>query len=240
LILNLIYFKHIVPVFRNIAKTGENFTEIKDPMHTSDEEFFGLWDSAADEGKGNWSRKPVLRYDLFPELSPVLTAVMASDYQKAKDKLLLYYRTRPEKKPFPLKQTSSGFPSLQAEMDIEKIIGWTERESPAGEIMHISPKWKWHSLSLDRFDMKTFNVLDVDMDGSTIEIHSKENPSGNAPYIEAVVDGKTIKFKCVSDTYKAPEKTEKRTTEGNLFFIPGKRQDRMTIRVNLCPKDCRE
>ena len=196
----------------------DNYNEIHDPMHMPDEEFFGKWDAAANDGKGAWDWRPVLRYDLFPGLCAVLGNVKADDYQKAKESLLTYYRTRPEKKPFPLRKTSVGLSSLQADMDIEKIIGWTERESPAGEVMLISPEWKWHSLELERHDMKTFNVLDVDMDGGTIEIHSKENQSGNAPYLDAVVNGQTKQFRCVSDTYISAGKNRTKNY-GNEPFL---------------------
>lgn len=61
---------------------------IGDPMTTSDEDFFGVWNGT------EWTTQPQLRYASYPKLSAVAEAAKTGDYTKAKQELYAYMYQR--------------------------------------------------------------------------------------------------------------------------------------------------
>ncbi|MCL2838841.1 MAG: S-layer homology domain-containing protein [Oscillospiraceae bacterium] len=195
---------------------------LRDPQHMSDEAFFGVWDSSLNGGAGGWVPQPwfnpvlaagtwinimpVLRYDLFPDLRYVLAAVKLGDYYTAREELLIYYRNRnPETAPpynFPNRRND-----MAAIMASEKIMSWTQTDAPVG-VANIGSQWAWHTIDLDMSHMpthipqipRTLFLLDSDMDGSAVEIRSREFGTGQyAAELVLVVDGVSQTFPVHAD-----------------------------------------
>ncbi|MBQ4527323.1 MAG: S-layer homology domain-containing protein [Clostridia bacterium] len=80
----------------------------KDPMHTSDEEFFGLWES------GSFVKGPQLDYSI-PGLSAVMEAAKSGDYERAKEELLEYFKTRDVPSPISLGTRRTGWVDARAD-----------------------------------------------------------------------------------------------------------------------------
>jgi len=195
---------------------------IRDPLHMSDEAFFGVWDSSLNGGAGDWVPQPwfnpvlagghsqlimpVLRYDLFPDLRYVLAAVKLGDYDMAREELLIYYRNRNSETAPPY-----NFPNrrndMAAIMASEKIMSWTQTDAPVG-VADIGSQWAWHTIDLDLSHMpthipqipRTLFLLDSDMNGSAVEIRSREFGTGQyAAELVLVVDGVTQTFPVHAD-----------------------------------------
>ena len=165
--------------------------EIKDPMHMSDEDFFGIWDG------NEWTAEPVLRYDSFSDLNGVLDQTKKGDYIKAKEELLKYYKSRSGMPEYKLPTTGNV---LHADIASEKIFGWLQIDNVAGKTV-IRPEWQYYTvdLTIGSTVPTGFFLFDSDMDGSSVEIHSRENSNG--AYLELVEDGEIKKFPVKADTY---------------------------------------
>ncbi len=71
-----------------------------DPMHISDEAFFGKWNAT----KGSWELNPYFRYADFPDMAKVEAAAKSGNYETAKVELKAYYQRHFDEKA--TKQTS--------------------------------------------------------------------------------------------------------------------------------------
>jgi len=84
-----ILFCGIVPVFSPFNVNAAAFDNIgSDPMHTSDAEFFGVWNGSA------WTTEPKLNYSGVSGLSEIESAVKSSNYSLAKEKLLKFAQNK--------------------------------------------------------------------------------------------------------------------------------------------------
>ena len=181
---------------------GSTFPELKDPQHISDGRFFGTWNELTEK----WDTKPILRYDLYPKLSTVENFVKKGDYDKAKDALLAYYRATPEATQYkvPVADKSDITNYLRADMLAEKVSSFLQMDNVVGVASDITPEWGYHAIDINvkAKSMKgTIFLLDSDMDGSSVEIQSKENAENHPPYLEVVVDGVKRTLPVSGDTY---------------------------------------
>lgn len=170
----------------------DDYAALCDPMKMTDEELFGVWNSAA----GEWSRTPRLRYGDFSGLSGVLGAVRSGDYKKAKSLLKSYYVNRTQIPPYPVGQSETL--SLSAQLYAQNIIG---NLSPV-VCFNMTDEEKWYEIDLpqDGGVLPSYQLLDADRSGGCAVIASRE--SANAPYIEVITAaGKTIRLDCTADTY---------------------------------------
>jgi len=175
---------------------GQVFPEIMDPMHITDEDFFGVW-SQAHQG---WLVPPILRYDLKPGLRDVEAAVQRGDYPAAREALLIYYRNRDTVREF---RPRNRHNPLAADMYVQQIHGWVQVDEPLAQAV-IGPEWGWHTIDLVIRDnmSNSIMILDSDMDGSAVEIRSREFGNGQyAAYLEMVIDGARRTFPVAGDTF---------------------------------------
>ncbi|MCL2839113.1 MAG: heparinase II/III family protein, partial [Oscillospiraceae bacterium] len=182
--------------------TGADFPPLHDPQWITDEDFFGVWNANANR----WAVAPMLRYDLFPALHRVEAAVKAGDYELASIELLAYYRSRDESIPTPNVPTASGADMrtwLISELWRDMVLTFPEREQPLG-ITYIGPEWEWHTIDLHGMNIPrdgTLWLFASNKDGSQVEIHSHRHGSGNAAYLEMVIDGVTRTFPVQEDVH---------------------------------------
>lgn len=80
----------------------------KDPMHTSDEEFFGVWNGT------EFVKGPQLDYDNL-ELADVMEAAKAGNYATAKQALLEYFKTRNVPSPISFGTRHTGWVDARAD-----------------------------------------------------------------------------------------------------------------------------
>ena len=176
----------------------------KDPMHMTDEDFFGVWSEVGN----TWSVVPVLRYDIYDDLKNVCDCAKLGDYSDAKYALWEYYKDRSAMPPY--KTTTSPHATgladfMLADMMTEKIFSFAQMDMPVGviEIESDASKWKYYTVDLvgARRLSNTYFLLDSDMDGSFAEVQSRRHVEGHGAYLELIVDGETKILPVIADTY---------------------------------------
>ena len=217
-----------------LCSGGSGYPELKDPMHMSDEAFFGKWDSSQNAWAmvfnstfGQNTNVPSLKYDLYPELKNVEKYVKEGNYAKAKEALLTYYRGRNEKISWVLPQTSHTDMAnyLRTEMINEKIYSFLEGGDPVG-LVEIDDELGWHTVDLRlngsaSFIKEAINLIDSNMDGSTAEIYSRRYGSGEfTPYLDVMENGSSVRLYAIQDTYiKAGSYEQRNTNYGNSEML---------------------
>ena len=180
-----------------VKQSGESsgFPVLYDPMHMKDTDFFGVWN----EAQARWSTHPKLRYDLFPDLAAVSAQAKTGNYQRAKEELLIYYRNRTS---VPAYKLSNNFNYLYTEMMTEKIYGWMQVDDVVG-MTTVKSDWQFYTVDLNLSSLPSaLFMVESEMDGSSIEIYSKEHSGGKyGAYLEAMVDGVKRTFPVAADTY---------------------------------------
>lgn len=185
-----------------VIRNDENFPSdiyprLKDPNHMTDEEFFGKWN----ENDSIWDIEPILQYDTFSELSDVMAAAKNQDYIRAKSLILNHYRNKG------IDETLVYEPKLiydiNADAMNEKI--WTQASNSRliGE-GSVGTEWDWYTIDLTGATgnlLGTYWIMDADMDGTVLEIVSRENENGNSAYIEVTVNGERKHYPVVADSY---------------------------------------
>ncbi|MBO5369698.1 MAG: heparinase II/III family protein, partial [Clostridia bacterium] len=135
-----------------------------DPMHTSDEEFFGVWNGSA------FSVSPQLNYEIS-ELSDVLACVKNNDYASARNALHSYFKTREVLPPIGLGNRHTGWVDARAD-------GLLETGEEASY-------WKGHMIiTSDEFEPVTISVYKPESISpskcKTFELISRYNESSSA------------------------------------------------------------
>ncbi|MBR5505181.1 MAG: S-layer homology domain-containing protein, partial [Clostridia bacterium] len=183
----------------NTSVPNNKYPELHDPMYMSDEAFFGKWD----EDNAVWGIPSVLRYDIYPELSMVEQSAKIGDYKTAKSELIAYYRTKGGDSIYTFEP--SGY-NLQAEAAFDYIWAYYDVESLQGQ-GYVGTEPNWYTIDLTsrgKISSGAFGLIDSDMDGSSLEIYSKEYGSEYAPYFSVTEDGVTYKYPAIADTYVSP------------------------------------
>lgn len=188
------------PKFEIMASAGNilDYTQLADPMKTSDEQFFGAWEN------GVWTKQPILQYNSYPGLNVVEGYAKSGDYVSAKDALMSYYRAKSIKYDWGSPITS---PSIQTQMYAEKIIG--NQSALASTVFENTGS---DAKTLVSFDLTrkgeiqpSYMILDGDKSGSETVLYTRE--SGQfAPYIrvewkDAKGSAMVTDIACKGDTY---------------------------------------
>ncbi len=165
--------------------------KLKDPMHLSDEDFFGKWSDTL----GSYEKAPVLQYNTIPELSEVEYYARRGAYEQAKEELLAYWRGRDPKLNYEVKPTDKR--STKTRLATEYIIG---NQTPLSTFS-IGSELGWYEVKLSNSDRvrQAYMIFDRSKDGSTGVIYSQN--SDYAPYIKVVCGSDTIILPCSADTY---------------------------------------
>ncbi|MCI9626279.1 MAG: hypothetical protein HFI90_05795 [Clostridia bacterium] len=183
-----------VNVLKREGGGADAFAELHDPNHMSDETFFGVWNAE----KETWTTKPVLCYERYDDLSAVCAYAREGQYEQAKSALLDYYRTRKTKTDYVVKANYDY--NLSAEAMNEKIFSFLQMDEAMGMVT-VGPEWNYYVADLEPKARDTYFLLDADMDGSTVEIMSKEHPDMHPPVLEIEMDGVKRTYPVVADTY---------------------------------------
>lgn len=188
-------FVNIVRV--NTSVENNAYPELIDPMYMSDESLFGKWNSY----NGIWDEAPVLRYDLYDGLKNVEASVKKGDYATAKQELLAYYRLKGGDDIYTLDPASDY--DVKADAMNDKIWSYGDNDNIQAQ-GYVSTELGWQTIELTHLGTLTsgtFWIMDADMDGSYIEIYSKERDASYVANIEITVSGKTYTYPAISDTY---------------------------------------
>jgi len=186
-----------VTVIRENTDVENNlYPELNDPMHTSDERLFGSWDAA----NNVWTVKPMLRYDLFDDLSDVEAYAKKGDYDTAKSNLLSYYRLKEGNEIYTFEPNNNY--DLTAAAAYDKIWTYRDNDKLVGEA-EIGTDWNWYSIDLTGnggSQNGTYWIMESDMDGECIEIASREHESGNLAFVEIIANGQKKRYPVIADT----------------------------------------
>ena len=180
----------------NTDSENNEFPPLEDPMHISDEEFFGVWNNS----NNTWTRGPILMYDKIPELASIEEKAKIGDYENAKSLLLAYYRTKGGDSIYTYGENNKY--KVETDALYEKMGGWLQMDNFLASNM-ITSDWQW--VTFDLTDSGSFQtaywLMDADMDGSYLEIESRENPGGHTAYLEVVSNGRKLIYPAIGDTY---------------------------------------
>lgn len=174
----------------------EEFPPLLDPGHISDEAFFGQWDP----GQNKWAREPLLQYEAYSGLGRVRQAAVEGNYAEAKDLLLAYYRSRDPDMAFQAKGNDKY--SISAETVTEHIICFDQMDAVISQVT-VKPDWDYYvaDLSGDSKVRNSYMLFDVDMDGTTAEVVSRENAADCPAVLEVVANGVKKEYRASADTY---------------------------------------
>lgn len=176
--------------------TAEGYYEFRDTASAlTDEQFFGIWNPGLEE----WTTKGKINYDFSDELDDVEDCVKGGRYEDAKAALLEYYRTR-SKGSLPEMQTDTEYP---LDLIIDGI--YTNRVSFLTKELSIPTEYSLIEIDVTQFlnlirdGFATLCLHARKKGAAPIRIASKE--SENAPYIDAVINGKSVRLEMLRDTY---------------------------------------
>ncbi len=183
-----------ITVLKREGSGVDSYAALHDPNHLSDESFFGVWDATM----STWTTTPVLCYDRYDGLSEVCSYAKEGQYDQAKNALLNYYRTRETKTEYTVDANYKY--SLSAEAMTDQIFSFLQMDEPMGTVT-VGPEWDYYTADLELYGRNTYFLLDADMNGSSVEIMSKEHPDMHPPILEIEVDGVKRTYTAVADTY---------------------------------------
>ena len=173
----------------------------EDPMQLSDETFFGVWDEVA----GEWTSQPYFRYDEFPDMEPVKTAVQEGDYDAAKDALLEYYRGVKDERSY-LEAAPSKSSLVRSEGLQKNVYTVNAMNGQIQGFINVDNEWGEHRIDvmnsfgktvIGRDGIRGFVLMSVDKHPTQAEFHSRE--SENPPILELVVNGLPIRLEASKD-----------------------------------------
>lgn len=171
----------------------KEFDEFKDPMHISDEEFFGKWED------GKVKAPPILRYDKFDGLDNVKKYAESGDYKGAAQKLFDYFKGNRSAPEYKAEINRGSF--LAAEMMKEKCFSFLQIDNCVGKAKVTEER----SLCTAELSCaaNAYFLFDADMNGSAAEICSRKNKAGKAAVLEV----------------ETPEKTKIKITAMRKFYM---------------------
>lgn len=140
---------------------------LSDPMHTSDEDFFGVWDGSS------WTTQPKLNYAGMSELSDIESAVKSGNYNLAKEELLDFVQAK-----------SSGINSGHRNSVFAKLLAngfaWGPYYNFYQGSFTASKNLTYYSSVINADDIQktasnSFRLVSVENQDSVFRIYSKEN-----------------------------------------------------------------
>jgi hypothetical protein len=195
----------------------------EDPNYMSDETLFGRFDSNTNRVVGGH-----LDYDRFPLLDPVKEAVIDGDYPRARDELLEYYREKFRQiTPIVNKYDTFSRTDLLSAKLAEYDMHWNGNSGyRILDIFTVGNKKDWYSIDLmsNIRDITNANEVTVYLvalkkDGSVAQFESRNNESGNAPYLEVTINNVTTRIKASDDTYTSPHENHAKIYGAEPYFM---------------------
>ena len=187
--------------------TAHSQFDVSDPMHVTDEEFFGVYDGS------KWTTEPSFNYAKYPDMAAIEKAAKAGDYAKCKDELLKYYQEKFGK----LDLGTVGGQALdersrvKAEAVFDNMFFAEFSDTVAGRIT-FNKEAAWRSADMTDEIKRVakgsvyagekkikYHFVAARKDGYLVEFDSRE--TSNIPYVEVRAGGKTQKYYAISDTY---------------------------------------
>ena len=175
-----------------------DYPMLKDPMHISDENFYGKWNSDTN----TWEIESLFDYEKFPGLADVEAAVKDGDYDKAKQALMDYYVPQKYSK---TGQTASISENavIEANMEAKNVYANSLQNSVPRSIITIpsstsSNPADWQDISVDITASinhavtggqmyNTLVLMSMDKSNTFCEMMSRE--SSTPPTVRVVVNG---------------------------------------------------
>ncbi len=173
-----------------------------DQQWLSDEEFFGLYDAAAE----TWTKEPYFDYETYTELSEVETAVKAGDYALAKNLITEYYKNKFKNQPRTLTSANDKATLLKAQLQCYN--DFLNTGSQLADVVELSSAEK--DITADVTDivqattataskLRTLELVAIEKDGAEGLIYSRE--TAHKPYVEVEVNGSIRRYEATADTY---------------------------------------
>ncbi|MBE7051216.1 MAG: DNRLRE domain-containing protein [Ruminococcaceae bacterium] len=158
----------------------------KDPMHTSDEDFFGKWDGSA------FVKGPQLDYS-NPELSAVMECAKAGNYQCAKDALLAYFKTRNVPSPISLGTRRTGWVDARADGLLElgeEAAYWKGQITVTSDDYEAVTASIYNPSGISKIECKTFELIARYNESTSAFVLGTDADNPNmVPKLELTVNG---------------------------------------------------
>ena len=182
-----------------------DFEMMSDPMDVTDEEFFGVWDSATQ----TWAVESWFKYDEFPEMSKVEAAAKAGDYDLAKDELRKYYISRKDLLYHQDVTSLGSAPMLQAELMARNMYAATTTGTPIEILSGLNGEWQLMSSKEALTHVRkavssgnpyvSFVIASMDKSNTPAEIKGKGTDA--PPTLTLVVNKVAKQFPVYEDSY---------------------------------------
>ena len=175
----------------------DGYEAFKDPSHISDENFFGVWNDEKEE----WSIEPIYKYANMTDKAKSESAIELAkqgSYDGVKEVLYEYYRTRTGTASYDIPAKEEY--DVYADAISEKITGFYQMDDLRGVVNIDSEEWKEYTIEVSRL-RSTYFLIDSDMNGSSVEIMSKEGDPEHQASLEVVIAGQKKSFPLLADTY---------------------------------------
>ncbi|MBR5517910.1 MAG: S-layer homology domain-containing protein [Clostridia bacterium] len=203
-----------VYVYRN---NTYDFSICPDPMHVTDEDFFGEWDADREV----WIQEPDFNYEKYEGLKLVESAAKAGDYETAKEELMAYYVPQKYNKVKDNAQASTSnllesekmarnfYATNYTGRSIEILGGVNEqwnRITSKNVLTHVK------SAVADGNPYVAFVIASIDKSNTAAEIKSRD--TDEPPVLNLVVNNVQMSFTACADSYISPNLNSK-TNYGN-------------------------
>lgn len=194
----MILFTGIIPTAFPFKVNAAAFDTIKsDPMHTSDADFFGVWNGSA------WKTEPKLNYSGVSGLSEIESAAKSGNYDLAKEKLLKFAQTKPS-------VLNSGHRNTAYAKLLSNGFTWGPYYNFYQGSFTASKNLTYyssaiHTDNIQKTAFNSFRLVAVENQDSAFRIYSKENSLDQTEaQLELYVNGsKKIYFACADSVIKA-------------------------------------
>ena len=181
-----------------LANETHAFTDVSS---MTDEEFFGVWNN----GTESWTNPGKLNYEYSSELLMIEECVKKANYKGAKKELLSYLQNR---------TTGYAPPMPEASYPIDLIIDevYTNRVTFIEKELTVPTEYEWIEadvsslLSTVHGGVASICLHSRRKEPDAIRIASKE--SKNKPYVDAVINGKSVQLPVLRDLYIRAEDYE--------------------------------
>lgn len=185
-----------------LAGTAGKVAAVNAQGHLTDEELFGVWNSASEA----WTVTGKFNYAYHTGLIPVEAAVKQGDYALAKTELLAYYRARSGFTAFPLLSNNPFYADLITDYFFWRAGGTalpraTFAVGSAGATIAVDVGEHVRSVSGVGGREVSYMLMGRYKDDQTVaQFHSREH-AANGPRLELMVDGQSIVIPASQDTY---------------------------------------
>lgn len=210
------YFRQLIQQY----SAGEE--EFTDPQVITDEEFFGKYDAAS----GVWTIESLINYEKFSALSPVADAVMAGDYELAKEHYHAYYKEK-------FSNTTLGASGTKEQAVIDSAKLYAENfniNKDAGYIstIKLTDEFETHQVNVtsavnavknSSAGRMSIGLAALKKDGYQGVFYSKESLSGGAVLEVTVNGGRKMTFEPIADATVAAGRNADTNYGGEIDIV---------------------